>query len=286
MIRNILLKIKYDGTEFCGWQRQPDVPTVQGEVERVLSILCAEDIEINGTSRTDAGVHAFGQEASFLGEFAIPTENILRAANNLLNPAVQITEVTEMPLGFHARFDSKGKTYCYKIYNGREKNPFLRNYCYFVDRKLDFEAMNEAAKYIVGTHDFKCFQAAGGQERETTVRTVSSLKLSCNEGFDEGEQRTQNPLSQVGYDMDDNFVSEEDHTLKDDRWFTPKNIVMEITGDGFLYNMVRIITGTLVDVGLGKLKPEDVKDIISSCDRTRAGHTAPPQGLYLKEIYY
>lgn len=286
MIRNILLKIKYDGTEFCGWQRQPNVPTVQGEIERVLSILCAEDIEINGTSRTDAGVHAFGQQASFLGEFAIPTENILRAANNLLNPAVQITEVTEMPIGFHARFDSKGKTYCYKIHNGREKNPFLRNYCYFVDRELDFEAMQKAAKFIVGTHDFKCFQAAGGQERDTTVRTVSDLKLYLSDGYDEGAHRELNPLFQVGYAMDDNFVSTEDHTLKDERWFASKDIVLEITGDGFLYNMVRIITGTLVDVGLGKLKPEDVENIIKSGDRTNAGHTAPPQGLYLKEIYY
>ena len=261
MERNILLKIAYDGTNFSGWQRQPNVPTVQGEVERVLSILCAKDITINGTSRTDAGVHAFGQQASFCGDFSIPTENILRAANNLLDPAVQIVDVCEKPLDFHARFDSKGKTYIYKIYNSRRKNPFHRNSCYFVDKKLDVEAMQQAAKYIVGTHDFKCFEAAGGQPRETTVRTVSDLKISAN-------------------------ALEEKAPIGDERWFEPQEIKIEITGDGFLYNMVRIIIGTLVEVGMGRIKAEEVKGIVASMDRTKAGHTAPPQGLYLKEIYY
>lgn len=261
MERNILLKIAYDGTDFCGWQRQPNVPTVQGEIERVLSILCSKDIVVNGTSRTDAGVHAFGQQASFSGEFSIPTGNIMRAANNLLNPAVQIVEVSEKPMDFHARFDSKGKTYVYKIHNGRTKNPFLRNSCYFVDRKLDVDAMKKAAEFIVGTHDFKCFEAAGGQPRETTVRTVSELKVIATEPAFENR-------------------------IDDERWFPSTDVTIEITGDGFLYNMVRIITGTLVEVGLGKIKAEALKDIIASTDRTKAGHTAPPQGLYLKEIYY
>lgn len=261
MERNILLKIAYDGTNFSGWQRQPNVPTVQGEVERVLSILCAKDITINGTSRTDAGVHAFGQQASFCGEFSIPTENILRAANNLLDPAVQIVDVCEKPLDFHARFDSKGKTYIYKIYNSRRKNPFHRNSCYFVDKELDVEAMQQAAGHIVGTHDFKCFEAAGGQPRETTVRTVSDLKVTYK-------------------------ALEEASSNNDERWFPEKEIEIEITGDGFLYNMVRIITGTLVEVGMGRIKPDEVKKIVESLDRTKAGHTAPPQGLYLKEIYY
>lgn len=251
MIRNILLTIKYDGTDFSGWQRQPTVPTVQEELERVLSVLCADDIEINGTSRTDAGVHALGQRANFLGEFAIPTENIKFAANNMLNPAVQITEVKEMPLGFHARFDCIGKTYEYRIHNGSEKDPFLRNCCYFVRKPLDIEKMREAASHIVGKHDFKCFQASGSEERKTTVRTVSALEIKAAE--------------------DENGETD---------------IRIQVTGDGFLYNMVRIIAGTLVDVGLGRLKPDYIKEIIESLDRKNAGHTAPPQGLYLKEIYY
>lgn len=265
MIRNILLTIKYDGTEFSGWQRQPHVPTVQAEIERVLGVLCADDIEINGTSRTDAGVHALGQRANFLGEFAIPTENIKRAANSMLDPAIQITEVREVELGFHARFDCKGKTYEYRIHNGRECDPFRRNYCYFVNiQQLDTEKMKEAAGYISGTHDFKCFQASGSEEKKTTVRTISAISVETLEWTEEMA------------------VPDE----SDSRWFAPKDITIRVTGDGFLYNMVRIIAGTLVDVGLGRLDPEDVKEAIESLDRRKAGHTAPPQGLYLKEIYF
>ena len=264
MIRNILLTIKYDGTDFSGWQRQPNVPTVQAEVERVLGVLCADDIEINGTSRTDAGVHALGQRANFLGEFAIPTENIKRAANSMLNPAIQITEVKEVELGFHARFDCKGKTYEYRIHNGRECDPFQRNYCYFVNRQLDTDKMKEAAAHILGTHDFKCFQASGGEEKRTTVRTVLDISVDVSQWSPERAMPDES----------------------DDRWFAPRDITIRVTGDGFLYNMVRIIAGTLVDVGLGRLEPEDVKDAIESLDRCKAGHTAPPQGLFLKEIYF
>ena len=173
MERNILLTIEYDGSGFSGWQRQPGRRTVQGELERVLSRLCACDILINGTSRTDAGVHALGQRASFKGEFGIPTERIMRAANNLLAGGqnsqsavgdVRITEVREMPLDFHARFDSKGKTYRYIIRNCPDVDVFKRRYCYQVQKPLDTDKMRQAAGFIVGTHDFKCFQAAGGEE--------------------------------------------------------------------------------------------------------------------------
>ena len=268
-MKNVLLKIQYDGTPFCGWQRQPEVETVQGEVERVLSILCAKPIEINGTSRTDAGVHAYGQQASFKEDFSIPVENIKRAANNLLNPAVSITEVTEADENFHARYDSKGKTYEYIILNRRERDPFMRNYSYHVDRLLDTDSMKKAMAYIEGTHDFNCFQAAGGDIRETTVRTVYSLEMETEPGCREMSQ--------------EEILEEKE---KDKRWFPPQKITVRITGDGFLYNMVRIIVGTLVDVGYGKIKPEDIPAVIESKDRRNAGHTAPPQGLYLKEIYY
>jgi tRNA pseudouridine38-40 synthase len=149
-------------------------------------------------------------------------------------------------LDFHARFDSVGKTYIYRIRNVKEMDIFQRNYCYQITDPLDVAAMQKAASYIEGTHDFACFQAAGGEERETTVRTVFQLKVE-----------------RVG-----------------------SEVYIIITGDGFLYNMVRIITGTLVEVGLGKRAPESVADTIKSTDRQKAGHTAPPQGLYLKKIYY
>lgn len=256
MERNILLTIEYDGTHFSGWQRQPSARTVQGELEKVLSKVCGQDIQINGTSRTDAGVHALGQRASFKGEFGIPTDRIRLTVNNLLAAAqkgkgecgdVKISDVQEMPMDFHARFDCKGKKYRYIIRNSAEADIFRRNYCYQVKKPLDADAMKEAAAHIEGTHDFACFQAAGGTPRETTVRTIYSLKV----------------LEQGNGDI----------------W-------LEVAGDGFLYNMVRIITGTLVDVGHGKIDPAGVPLIIESKDRSRAGHTAPPQGLYLAEVYY
>ena len=255
MERNLLLTIEYDGSEFSGWQRQPERRTVQGELERVLSKVCGVPIQINGTSRTDAGVHALGQRASFKLKSGIPTDKVKLAANNILaggkNLAsqvgdVRILQVEEMPEDFHARFDSKGKKYRYVIYNGEEQNIFRRKYCYQVQKNLDVEAMQNAAKHIVGTHDFASFQSAGGQERETTVRTVFSLDVFRN----------------------------------------GQDVVIEIAGDGFLYNMVRIITGTLVEVGLGKRKADDLVSIIESTDRTKAGHKAPAEGLYLVEVYY
>lgn len=257
MERNILLTIAYDGTAFSGWQRQPHARTVQGELEAVLSKVCAQDIQINGTSRTDAGVHALAQRASFKGEFGIPTDRIKPAVNNLLAGLskgrgecadVELVDVEEVPAEFHARFDCKGKMYRYIIRNSEDMDIFRRNYCYQVKKPLDVQSMKEGAEYMEGTHDFACFQSAGGTPRETTVRTIYRLKVI--------------------------EIPERDE------------IHLEVSGDGFLYNMVRIIAGTLVDVGHGKILPRQIPQIIESKDRSRAGHTAPPQGLYLTEIYY
>lgn len=253
--RNIFMTIEYDGSDFCGWQRQPNVRTVQGRLEEALSRVCGTPVKISGTSRTDAGVHALGQCASFRGEFGIPTERIMPAANNILAGGrqalkgigdVRITSLREVGSDFHARFNACGKKYRYVIRNLPEPDIFRRNYCYQIPQPLDVEAMREAAAYIAGTHDFKCFQAAGGEEKETTVRTV--------------------------------------HRLRIDR--RGENVEIEISGDGFLYNMVRIITGTLVEVGLGKRAPADLEAVIAGRDRQKAGHTAPAAGLYLVEVYY
>ena len=258
MERNFLLTIEYDGSGYSGWQRQPDVRTAQGELEAVLSHVMGKPIQVNGTSRTDAGVHALGQQASFSGEFGIPTDRIQTAVNNLLAGKgggygklgrvgdMRIVKVEEKPAEFHARFDSLGKRYRYIIGNGPDVDIFRRNYAYQITDPLDEAAMQEAALYIMGTHDFACFQASGGNERETTVRTIYSLTVK-RQGND---------------------------------------VVLEVTGDGFLYNMVRIITGTLVEVGLGKRKPEELAAVIESCDRRNAGHTAPAEGLYLVEVFY
>ncbi len=256
MERNILLTIAYDGTNFCGWQRQPAVRTVQGVLEDALSKVCRVPIRLNGTSRTDAGVHALGQRASFTGDFGIPTDRLPRAVNNLLSAGqtyrtkssdVRVLDAREMDKGFHARFDSKGKRYRYIIKNTPEADLFSRNYAYHVKEPLDVEQMRQAAALIEGTHDFACFQSSGGTPRETTVRTVCSLQV---EPKAHGE------------------------------------IWIEIAGDGFLYNMVRIIAGTLTEVGLGRKSPADIPLILEEGRRQLAGHTAPAEGLYLVEVFY
>ncbi len=251
--RNILLKIAYDGSNFCGWQRQPGSRTVCGELETVLSRLCGIDIKLDAVSRTDAGVHALGQQASFKGVFGLPTDRIAKAANDALAMdrlqrvgEIAIIEAKEMPPDFHARYSAKGKRYIYRISDSAKMNVFRRNYCYQVGRPLDVSAMREAADFIAGEHDFRCFMAMGSSPQKSTVRNI--------------------------FEAD---VRRED-----------EDIVFSVAGDGFLYNMVRIITGTLVETGLGRRSPEDMQKTLASFDRSEAGHTAPPQGLYLKEVFY
>ena len=238
--RNFLLTIEYDGSEFCGWQRQPGVRTVQGVLEETLSAVCGAQVSLNGTSRTDAGVHALGQRASFRGVYGIPTEKIMQAANDRLCGGrrlggklgdVRITALEEKPLDFHARFDAKGKKYRYVIQNGGPADLFRRDYCYYVREALDIEEMRKGAAHIIGTHDFACFEAAGSQPRQTTVRTVYSLEICRREN----------------------------------------DVTLEISGDGFLYNMVRIITGTLVEVGLERRTPQSVRETIAGQSRSLAG---------------
>ena len=259
MEKNVLLTIEYDGTGFSGWQRQPDARTVQGVIEGVLSEVLGGEIKVSGVSRTDAGVHARDQKAMFRAEVKIPVESLAKVINNRLqgrpesraeNDDIRIVSAEETKDVQNIRELVTGKTYRYSIRNASEMPVFDRNCRYLVKPELDVEMMREAAEYIVGTHDFSCFQAAGGEPGKTTVRTVRSLE-----------------------------ISEEDHPDGS------RDIFIDITGDGFLYNMVRIISGTLAEVGLGKREPEDLKRIIESKDRQEAGHTAPPQGLCLMRVY-
>jgi len=259
-LRNIKLVIQYDGTNFEGWQRQKEgTRTVQGELENALSLACHQNVTIDGSSRTDAGVHAYGLCASLiLPDDGIPTDKIARATNDILAfdklegvSDVKIVSATEMPEDFHARHSAKGKRYIYKIYNCEEKSPFRRTQFYQIAKPLDLEKMREAAEYIKGTHDFKCFETSSNSPRENTVRTIFELDVMKSAVSDKAFSYT---------------------------------VVVE--GDGFLYNMVRIIVGTLVEVGLGKMDPKELPSIIESKDRGKAGHTAPPQGLYLDEVFY
>ena len=256
MGQNVLIKIEYDGTNFSGWQIQPSARTVQGEIEHVLKYIADEDVHIHGTSRTDAGVHALGQCATFEWNSNMPVEKLPEVMNRRFGAGgtgrsgapgdIRILSAEVMPEYFHARYSCKGKTYRYII--DKSGDIFKRNVAFQYPEAdtLNLDVIREAASYIVGTHDFKCFETAGGTPRETTVRTVSALEIS-----------------------------------EDD-----ESVIIEVTGDGFLYNMVRIIVGTLVEVGICKRTPESVRDAIDSKDRSNAGFTAPPQGLYLKEIYF
>lgn len=263
-MKNIKLKIQYDGTNYCGWQKQKRHRTIQGEVERVLSKLCNQKIETNGTSRTDSGVHAYEQIVNFQAEFGIPVENIKKVANKLLPDDIVILSVEEMPLDFHARYSAVGKKYIYKILNTSERNVFLSNYYFHVHEEMDASKMMEAARFFEGTHDFKAFMSTS---RNTVIE--NTIKTICRINVDE-------------YDRLDNV----NDTLNDQPAGWGKKIHIEITGNSFLYNMVRIISGTLVDVGTGKIRPEEIEQIILNKDRRKAGYTAPPGGLYLKEIYF
>lgn len=263
-MRTILLTIAYDGTDFHGWQVQPGLPTVQGELERALFELTGEKIAIDGTGRTDAGVHALGQCASLRTAAGIPTARLPYALNNLLPGGVRVLKAEERPEGFHARFDAKGKTYRYRLLlQGEDGEPplFLRHYVYPLREALDLAAMREAATAMEGRYDCACFQAAGGEERESTVRTVYQVAVGAQPVAEQEEGLF--PETKTGMLLD-----------------------IDVSGDGFLYNMVRIMTGTLVDVGRGKIRAADIPSITAGKDRTRAGHTAPPQGLYLKKVYF
>ncbi len=269
---NYLLTIAYDGSGFHGWQKQPAARTVQGHLEETFSRLFRREIRLNGTSRTDAGVHALGQRASFQADLGVPIERLARVMNNALcgreegsfalSP-VRILEAQEVPEDFHARFDCKGKKYIYRIRCGDGADVFRRNYVYHVERELDPKAMNEAARALAGTFDFKSFEASGGTPRESTVRTIFGARVYGSAAAMAGAD----PATGGAADPGD-------------------EILFEVSGDGFLYNMVRIITGTLVEIGLGRRDPGEMKTIIEAKDRTAAGHTAPPYGLYLAEVYY
>ena len=243
--RRVKLIISYDGTNYCGWQVQINGITVEEVINRELSRMLGEDIAVIGASRTDSGVHALGNVAVFDTFSKIPPEKMCFALNQRLPDDIRIQDSCEVPLDFHPRYCDSTKTYEYKILNRRFDNPVMRLYTHFVYMPLDCDKMQEAAKYLVGEHDFKSFCSARTQVTDT-VRTIYSLD-----------------------------VSKDDDIIK-----------IRISGNGFLYNMVRIIVGTLIKVGLKVYPPEYVKEILEACDRNVAGPKAPAKGLTLIGIVY
>ena len=249
-MRRIKIEVAYDGSNYCGWQIQPDKPTVEGTLDRVLSDVLKEEIKVAGASRTDAGVHALGNVAIFDTDTPIPAERIFLAVNPHLPDDIKIVKSEEVSDDFHPRFQDSLKTYEYHIQTEPAPLPVYARNCHWVPGKPDLDAMREAGQILVGRHDFKSFCAAGAQVK-TTVRTIKSLELSEREispGFNE--------------------------------------IIITVTGEGFLYNMVRIIAGTLLKAGYHAWPPGYVEEIIRGRDRRLAGETAPAKGLILKKITY
>ena len=279
-MRNILLTIEYDGTGFSGWQRQPGKRTVCGTLEEALSAVTGLDVKIDGTSRTDAGVHALGQRASFLlPDRGIPAERIPRAVNDRLaamcgeaGADVRVVAAEEVPDGFHARFSSRGKRYIYRVLCGAEPSAFARTRFCQIEGTLDAEAMREAAAHLVGEHDFAAFRSSGGNPVNSTVREIYEIKIEelPAEGF--GIRSAQGGA-----------VASRDGAAG---LSAPRELRISVSGSGFLYNMVRIISGTLIEAGLGKRTPGSVLEALESGERARAGFTAPAQGLYLDEVFF
>lgn len=244
-MKKLLITITYDGTNYFGWQKQSNVITIEGEIEKACSKIFTKGFELIGCSRTDKGVHALGQRATISAESNIPTERICNALNANLPKDIVINNAKEVDLEFHPRYCAKQKTYEYKIVNSKYMIPQLRNFAEFIKIPLDISKMQQAAKYFVGEHDFKSF-CASGTSVKTTVRTIKDVQIK----------------------KDNNIIN------------------MYFTGDGFLYNMVRIISGTLVEVGLNKIQAQNIPYIIEAKDRTKAGRTLSPVGLTLVEIKY
>lgn len=244
-MRQLLLTIAYDGRPYHGWQVQSNADTVQARLQAALAAVLGEAPPIKGCSRTDSGVHARRFCVSMPIESEIPCEKLVMALNAHLPRSIAALECREVPLDFHARYNSLGKLYSYEIWNSPRRNPFLDGLATHYPHRLDEESMRRNGLPLLGTHDFAAFCAAGSSV-EDTVRTVTSF----------------------------NVVREGDL------------VRMLISADGFLYNMVRIIAGTLIDMERGKLPKGSMAEIINSTSRSSAGFTAPPEGLYLQQVFY
>lgn len=246
MIRQLRLVVEYDGTDLGGWQRQANAPTVQGHLEAALTQVLQHPAAVSGASRTDAGVHALGQVATVRTERTIPPHGVRRGLNGLLPRSISVTEVTEVPADFHPRFSATGKHYRYLLLARPDRSPRWDTYAWHAPRPLDRAAMAAAGAAFLGEHDFRGFRSVKCTSR-TTIRRLDAVELS-------------NPA--------------------------PELLAIDVRGNAFLHNMVRIIAGTLVDVGLGRIAPGDLPSIIASGDRSRAGPTAPPHGLTLVAVRY
>jgi tRNA pseudouridine38-40 synthase len=239
------ITLEYDGSRYHGWQVQPGLPTIQSELEAAIAKVSQQSVNVTGAGRTDAGVHALGQVATFTTSASLTGSDWLRALNGLLPDDIAILAVDVVPDSFHARFSAKSKLYRYRILNRPQRSAMDRSRIWYYPHPLDFHAMQKASEVLLGTHDFSSFQGSP-TDTENPVCRVSRLELTRSES----------------------------------------QLAVEIEADRFLKQMVRNIVGTLVDVGRGKLKAGAMKEVLAARDRTKAGPTAPPQGLYLVRVDY
>ncbi|MBF0120949.1 MAG: tRNA pseudouridine(38-40) synthase TruA [Desulfobacterales bacterium] len=246
MIKNFKIIVEYDGTQYAGWQRQKESLTIQGEIEKAISKMTDQHVTLHGSGRTDAGVHALGQVANFSCDTRLTPDIFFKGLNSILPNDIVIKSCEQKDERFHARFSAKSKIYNYRILNQILPSAINRNYIWFINKKLHYDAMHEATDHIIGSHDFKSFENTGSP-RNSTIRNVISAK----------------------------FLEKESNLL-----------VFEIEANGFLKFMVRNLVGTLVYVGLQKITPDEFKQILLSKNRKLAAPTAPPQGLFLMQVKY
>lgn len=244
---NFKILIQYDGTRYQGWQRLGNSDnTIQGKIENVLKKMCGHNVEIHGAGRTDAGVHALEQVASFKINTDKSEQYIKKYLNHYLPDDIGIIDCIIMHERFHARLNAKGKHYSYRLWDGENKNIFERKYIVSIDKRLDENAMRKACKIMCGTHDFRAFSSVNKRFKKSTVRTVDKIEITRQQ----------------------------------------EEIFIDFYGNGFLYNMVRILTGTLVEIGSNQRDIESINKAFETLDRQNAGITMPPHGLILKKVYY
>lgn len=245
-MKNIKFVLQYEGTRYDGWQKQGNTGnTIQGKLEAVLSRLDGREVEVHGSGRTDAGVHAYGQTANAKLETEKSAEEIKEYVNAYLPKDIAVVDAREVPMRFHSRLLAVSKTYRYRIRTGKDRDVFSRNFVWHLGEALDLSAMRMAAEELVGTHDFLPFSSMK-KGKKSTVRTIETITVE-----------------QVG---------EEVH--------------LTFTGNGFLYHMVRILAGTLAEIGLGERSPQEIPEIFDAQDRKKAGQMAPAQGLALMQVVY
>lgn len=274
-MRCIRLTLAYDGTDYCGWQIQPNGPSVQAAIELAIEKLTHTRTSVTVAGRTDSGVHALGQVAAFQTESKIPIRKFRPGLQAFLPDDIVVLEAWETHEEFHATYWAIKKRYRYVMHDGPVVMPFLNRYVNAVGRRMNVEAMQEAATHLLGTHDFRCFESHF-PNKATSVRTILDTSVRrtaswpCWMPVPLEHSRIQlgdgGPFAAVGFD--DDFVS------------------LEVEADGFLYNMVRAIAGSLLRVGLGQWEPDQMKTVIEGMDRSQAGHTAPASGLYLVSVDY